>query len=282
MDAASIEVNRRAKRVKTDRIDAEKLVRQLVRYLRGEHDTWSVVRVPDPKAEDARQLHRDLEILKREQKQHRVRIQSLLFTQGIDMKVGPKFIEKLEKVRLWDGTAIPAGMRARIEREYRRLVQVVSDIRELGKQQRRELRTSSKRSIEQVRQLARLKGIGTDSSWVFVKEFFGWRQFQNRRQVGGALGLTPTPYQSGAENRDQGISHAGNKRVRTLAVEISWSWLRYQPQSRLSQWYLERFALAGARMRKVGIVAMARKLMIALWRYLEFGEVPDGARFKIA
>jgi len=281
VDAASIETNRRAKRVKTDRIDAEKLSRQLVRYLGGEHGTWSVVRIPSPEVEDGRQLHRDLKVLKQERMQHRVRIQSLLITKGIYIQVSAKFDQRLEQIQCWDHTPIRAQLRARLQREYRRLQQVESDIGELRKQQRAAIKTSTTHAMKQVRRLSQLRGIGTDSSWVFIMEFFGWRQFHNRRQVGGALGLTPTPYQSGEANRDQGISHAGNKRVRTLAVEISWSWLRHQPQSGLSQWYQERFASGGARMRKVGIVAMARKLMIALWRYLEFGEVPDRAQLKV-
>ena len=136
-------------------------------------------------------------------------------------------------------------------------------------------------ALGKVQRLQQLRGIGMTSSWVFVQELF-WRQFENRRQVAGAIGIVPMPYQSGDSHHEQGISHAGNRRVRAMSVEISWSWLHYQPQSRLSQWYRKRFAKAGARQRKVGIVALARKLMIALWRYLETGVVPEGARLKSA
>jgi transposase len=136
--------------------------------------------------------------------------------------------------------------------------------------------------IEKVRKLQQLIGIGMGSSWIFVMELFGWRQFRNRREVAGAVGLTPTPYNSGDMVREQGISRAGSRRVRQLLTEIAWCWLRFQPNSKLSQWYQQRFAGAGARMRRIGIVAMARRLVIALWRYVEFDEVPQGAQLKAA
>jgi len=133
-----------------------------------------------------------------------------------------------------------------------------------------------------VQRLQRLIGIGLGSSWIFVMELFGWRQFQNRRELAAAVGLTPTPYNSGDSTREQGISRSGNRRIRKLLIEIAWAWLRFQPDSQLSQWYNERFAKMGNRMRRVGIVALARKLVIALWRYLESGTVPKGAQLKAA
>jgi transposase len=280
VDAASIEVNRRDRRAKTDRMDAEKLLRQLVRYGGGEKRVWSVVRVPDEQAEDERQLHREIEILKRERTQHRVRIQSLLFTQGIDVTVGCRFLKQLDKFRRWNGEPVAVQLKERLRREYQRLQAVQADLRQLERQQTEKLKTERTAGIEKIRRLQQLRGIGMASSWMFVMELLGWRQFRNRREVGAAVGLTPTPYQSGESDREQGISHSGNRRVRAMAIEIAWAWLRLQPQSELSRWYRRRFGSGGARMRKIGIVAMARRLVVDLWRYLEQGIVPAGARLK--
>jgi transposase len=281
VDASSIEVNRRQRRAKTDRMDVEKLVRQLVRYWRGEQDVWRVVRVPNGEDEDRRQLHRGLEVLKEERKQHRVRIQSLLFTQGIDVKVGRDFLKMLEALRCWNQEAIPAQLKRRIEDEYHRLQLVEAQIREVQKTRAERVKVAANDAvIEKVRKLQGLVSIGLGSSWIFVMELFGWRSFQNRREVAGAVGLTPTPYNSGDSVREQGISRAGNRRVRKLAIEIAWCWLRLQPNSKLSQWYKKRFGGGGARMRRIGIVAMARRLVIDLWRYLESGTVPEGAMVR--
>lgn len=283
VDASSIEVNRRQRRAKTDRMDVEKLVRQLVRYCRGERDVWSVVRVPSSAAEDSRQLHRALEVLKEERKQHRVRIQSLLFTQGIDTKVGAKFLDKLERLRCWNGEAISAQLRQRIQDEYHRLQLVELQIREIKARQTAQLRAEQKSAaLEKVRRLQQLLGIGMGSSWIFVMELFGWRQFQNRRELAAAVGLTPTPYNSGDSAREQGISRSGNRRIRKLLIEIAWAWLRFQANSKWSRWYNERFAKAGKRMRRIGIVALARHLVIDLWRYLESGILPEGASLKVS
>jgi transposase len=157
---------------------------------------------------------------------------------------------------------------------------VRQEIKELEKERREMLRTSDDPSVEKVRQLLKLKGIGENSAWLFTMEFFGWRDFRNRRQVGGLSGLSPTPYQSGDESRELGIDKAGNRPVRGMAIEIAWGWLRFQPQSKLSLWYWERFGHGSKRIRKIGIVAVARKLLVALWRYLEFGEIPAGAQLK--
>jgi transposase len=279
VDPASIEVNRRSRRAKTDRLDAVKLVAQLIRHHRGER-VWSVVRVPDVPDEDARNLHRDLDVLKAERRNHRMRVQSLLFTHGIDQKVGRKFLEVLPRLRQWDGQPLPTSLQARLVREYQRLQTVEEQIRELEKERKALLATSRTKPVEQAKLMAQLCGIGTTSSWVFVMEFFGWRQFNNRREVAAAAGLTPTPYQSGDSPREQGISKAGNPRVRTMMIEIAWSWLRYQPDSKLSKWFWQRFGKGSARQRRVGIVALARRLLIDLWRLVEFGVVPDGARLK--
>ena len=279
VDAASIDIKRR-KRAKTDRIDAESLVRKLVRYDAGERDVWSVVRVPSVEAEDARQTHRDLGVLQRERQQHRMRIQSLLFTQGVDVTVTPKLIRDLDQIPCWNGQPLPAELRERIRREYARLRVAEEDLLALRKQQKLRLKKEATVAMEKIRLMQQLCGIAMKSSWVFVMELFGWRQFQNRREVAGALGLTPMPYQSGDSSQDQGISRAGNRKVRAMAIEIAWSWLRYQPQSRLSRWYQQRFGSGGGRMRRIGIVAMARRLMVDLWRYVEFGIVPEGAKIK--
>jgi transposase len=280
VDASSIEVNRRDRRAKTDRMDAEKLVGQLIRYCSGEGRVWSVVHVPDEEAENGRQLHREMEILKRERRQHRVRIQSLLFAQGIDMRVRKRFPEKLVQLRLWNGKPVAEQLQQRLLREYARLKEVERSLRSLEREQEEKLETDRSAAMEKIRRLQQLRAIGMASSWVFVMELFAWRRFRNRREVAGAVGITPTPYQSGERGREQGISHSGNRRARSMAVEIAWSWLRLQPQSELSRWYRRRFGRGGIRIRKIGIVAMARRLMIDLWRYLEQGVVPAGARLK--
>jgi transposase len=174
------------------------------------------------------------------------------------------------------GQLLP-GLRAEIEREFERLSLVAGQIRTLETLQARQVRSGAQPAIAV---LARLAGIGTGSAWTLVKELFGWRQFHNRREVAGCLGLAPTPYASGTSEVEQGISKAGNKRARWLMVELAWSWLRFQPASQLSQWFKERFAGGGKRVRRIGIVALARRLSIALWRYLEQGEIPLGATLK--
>jgi len=189
------------------------------------------------------------------------------------------FLAKLEATRMWDGRPLPPGVRARVEREYAALQYVQEQIKQLEKERKELIETSEEASVEQVRQLMKLRAIGPNSAWLFVMEFFGWREFRNRREVGALAGLTPTPYQSGEESREQGISKAGNRWVRGMAIEIAWCWLRYQPESELTLWFDRKFG-DSKRTRKIGIVALARRLMIALWRYLEMGEIPAGAQFK--
>jgi transposase len=280
VDSASIEVNRRKRRAKTDRIDVRKLMHKLLRYHGGEQLVWSVVNVPSEQAEDGRHLHRELEVLKKERTMHRSRLKSLLIQQGI---VAPnpssrKFLIQLETFRRWDGTELPADLKSRIIREHGRLRMVEEQIYTLNKERENRVAAADNMSMQQVAHLMTLVGIGMNSSWKFVMEFFAWRDFKNGKQIGALSGLTPTPYDSGASQREQGISKAGNERVRTLAVEMAWVWLRFQPQSKLSRWYTQRFAEGGKRMRRIGIVAMARRLLIDLWRYLEQGLVPEGAR----
>ncbi len=283
VDSASIEVNRRHRRAKTDKLDVRKLLEMLVRAQGGERGVWREVRIPSEEEEDRRRPHRELERLKGEEKQHRTRIRSLLKLQGIRAPMAPggrgwgAYLEGL-KGRL------PEGACSEIVRQGERL--------ELARCQRRALEGQQKAALEQassedevlqkVVALALLRGIGRGSAWQLVMEFFGWRGFTNRRQVGGCAGLDPTPYDSGESRRGQGISKAGNKRVRWLMVELAWNWLRYQPDSQLSRWFQERYSGGGKRQRRIGIVALARRLLVALWRYTDSGVLPEGADLKVA
>jgi transposase len=275
VDSASIEVNRRARRAKTDRLDGDKLLAMLIRYHAGERRVWSVVRVPTPEQEDARRAHRELGRLGQERTAHINRIRALLVLQNLRVKyVGGRLWQ-----RWWTRHAgeLRPGVRAEIERESARLSLVRAQIRTIETEQGQAVAADAE---PQVARLAQLRAIGMGSGWVLVKELFGWRRFRNRREVAGCLGLAPSPYASGQSETEQGISKAGNRRARTLMVELAWSWLRHQPESQLSRWFARRFAGGGKRLRRIGIVALARRLAIALWRYLEDGLIPDGAKLK--
>jgi transposase len=284
VDSSSIEVNRRARRAKTDRLDVRKLLELLRRSLAGEKP-WSVVRVPSVAEEDGRQLHRELETLKHDRTRVTNRVHSLLATQGVVLSLAPELTvvalgQRLERARVWDGQPIPAALQARLLREWDAVVLATTRIAQLERDRRAQLGAAATPAMEQVQALMDLRGIGENSAWLWVMEFFAWRNFRNRREVGGLSGLTGTPWASGDRQHDQGISRAGNRRVRAMAVEIAWLWLRFQPQSALSQWYQHRFAGGGSRLRRIGIVAMARKLLIELWRYLQSGVIPEGAVLK--
>jgi transposase len=280
VDSSSIEVSRRSRKPKTDRIDVGKLLAMLIRYHNGEEKAWRVVRVPTVEEEDWRQLHRELKALKRARTRQVNRIKGLLASQGVRMAVKQDFLQLLPEARTWDGKALPGHLRARLEREYERLAFTEQQIQTVEAERLELIRTCDDPCVQMVRQLLRLKAIGPNSAWLFTMEFFGWRQFKNRRQVGALAGLTPTPFASGSRSQEQGISKAGNRHVRGLAIELAWIWLRYQPDSELSRWYQERFGHGNNIQRKIGIVALARKLLIALWRYLETGLVPTGAVLK--
>lgn len=277
VDSASIEVNRRMKRAKTDCLDVTKLLTMLMRYHLGERKVWRTVTVPDEECEDRRHFHRELADLKVERTRHINRIKGLLTGQGVCGLIQPEFLGFLSTVRLWNGNSISKELRSRLEREYQRIQLVNQQIDELEAYRREILRTSQQPHIQQVRQLMRLKGIGINSAWLFVMEFFSWRAFHNRREIGALAGLTSTPYQSGGTNQEQGISKAGNRHIRAMIIEIAWGWLHFQPDSQLSRWYQQRFGQGSSRLRRIGIVALARKLLIELWRYLETGIPPDGA-----
>ncbi len=277
VDSSSIEVNRRQRRAKSDSLDATKLLEMLIRWDNGERKVWRLVRVPSVAEEDQRQLHRELIELKRERTAACNSIKGLLATLGLTVVVDETLPLQLENLRQWDGAKLPPALHQRLLREFARWQLIGSQIDELERERTAKLRDDKTPEVQKVRRLMNLKGIGQNGAWLLVYEFFGWRQIKNRRELGSLAGLTPTPYDSGASRREQGISKAGNQRVRWMMVELAWGWLHYQPESELSQWYQRRFAKGNKRLRKVGIVALARKLLIALWKYLEGGEVPTGA-----
>lgn len=229
--------------------------------------------------EDERRVHREMDRLKQEKTAHSNRIKSLLILHGVSMSVGRNFLAHLEQAVQWDGRKLPVRITNEIVRQYRRYELIKEQLKHLEAEQQEILQSGSGQA-HKVIALRRLKGIGPVGSWKLGFEYFGWRVFKNVKQVGAAAGLAPTPYASGQLQREQGISKAGNRRVRSLMIELSWYWLRYQPQSDLSRWYMQRFGGGGSRMRRVGIVALARKLLIALWKYLEQGIVPEGAALK--
>ena len=277
VDSSSIEVNRRLRRAKADNLDAVSLVGLLIRYCEGEKKVWSTVGVPDPLDEDQRHLHRELDQLRRERTSHSNRVRGLLATLGIKVKGNEFSAAVLDLLRQWNDEPLPAGLKQRLLREFERMELLARQIRALEVEQASQICDDQTRNVEKVRKLMGLKGVGQTTASILVYEYFGWRDFANRRQVGGLSGLTPTPYQSGESNREQGITKAGNRLVRWIMTEVAWSWLRYQHESALTQWYYRRFGGGTSRMKRIGIVALARKLLIALWRYVEHGEVPEGA-----
>ena len=280
IDSSSIEVNRRQRRAKSDGLDVRRLLGMLLRYHAGERKVWSVVRVPTLEEEDRRQLPREVRTLKKERTRAVTRMQGLLASQGVRLPKGRDVPSLLDAIRLWDGSPLPAGLRERVQREWEHVEFLHAKIQELQRQRTRAINHERGETIDKVRQLLRLRGIGENGAWVYVNEFFGWRQFRNRKEVGAAAGLVPTPYQSGDGKQEQGISKAGNRHIRAVAIEMAWCWLRYQPGSQLSRWFEERFSRGGPCARKIGIVALARKLLIERWRFLKDGTVPEGALLK--
>src|SRR5262245_43308064 len=280
VDSGAIEVNRRSKRAKTDPVDTAKLLSLLCRYHGGERKVWSVVNVPSAADEDRRQLHRGLKDLQRQQTECSNRIKGLLASQGLDAAVDADFRTTLAALRDRAGQPVPPGLRERLLQEFAVWEALHRQVRDAANEQERRLREGKEPYLDQVRRLLGLKAVGVRSAWVLVLELFAWRDIRNGKELGALVGLTPTPYDSGKSEREQGISKAGNKHVRGLIVELAWIWLRWQPGSALSQWYERRFGTGNKRARKVGIVALARKLLIALWRYVDQGEVPEGATEK--
>jgi len=280
VDSGAIEVNRRRKHVKSDPVDAAKLLNLLCRYHGGERKVFSVVKVPTVADEDRRQLHRGLKDLQRQQTECSNRIKGLLASQGLDAPVDADFRETLKALRDWAGQPVAAGLQERVLQEFAVWEALHRQVRDAANAQERQLRDGKEPYLEKVRRLMGLKAVGVRSAWILVTELFAWRAIQNGKELGALVGLTPTPYDSGKSEREQGISKAGNKHVRSLIVELAWLWLRWQPGSTLSQWYQRRFGSGNKRARKIGIVALARKLLIALWRYLEQGTLPEGAQEK--
>ena len=279
VDAASIEVSRRARRAKTDRLDAQALLEKLIRYEHGERRVWRVVRVPTPEWEDLRQLHRERGQLLSEQTRHRNRLSSKLIAQGLRLAPDGRFLQRLEQAKLFDGRPLPEHLKAGLKREWARLQVVGAQLKAVEGSIRALIKDSE--PLKAVRLLMLLTGVGWVGAWMLVLEVFGWREMANRRQLASLCGLVPSPYNSGTQVRDQGISKAGNRRVRALMIQLAWLWLRYQPGSKHSRWFQERFGGGGKRQRRIGIVALARRLLIDLWRFIEAGVVPEGARLKL-
>jgi transposase len=278
VDSASIEVNRRARRAKTDRLDALKLVRMLVRAWAGERGVWSEVRVPTVAEEAARQVSRERSALTQEQTRLVNQLRGWLATWGARLP-GRRREGWWRHVRDWAGAALPATVQARLARGDARLRWLGAQIAELETQQRAAVKAAAPTSA--LRHLVGLKGVGTTGASVLLDEGLVWRAFRNRRQIGGVLGFAPTPYESGASTREQGISRAGNPRLQAVSIQLAWSWVKWQPGSALTRWYLANFG-KGKRARRIGIVALARKLVIALWRYATCGILPAGATLKVA
>jgi transposase len=278
IDPASLLVNRRARRRKTDRIDLAGLLRTLMAWHRGEPQVCSMVRVPSPEEEDRRRRGRERERLVKERVQHLGRVKGLLMTQGVrDFQPARRgWRDRLEALRTGDGRPLPDCLKAEIARECRRLALVDEMLDEL---ERERDAASDGKAPQQAALLTKLRGIGPTSAHLLAGEVFH-RDSANRRQVAAYLGLEPSPWQSGQVDQDQGISKAGNRRARRVAIELAWLWLQHQPDSGLSRWFKDRVGAARGRVRRIMLVALARKLIVALWRYLASGVVPEGASMR--
>lgn len=281
LEPSSILVNRRARRAKTDRLDAEGMLRVLTAYLRGDRRACSMLRVPTPEEEDAKRTHREREHLVQERLRIENRIEALLFTQGIRQRPSLRSWEHdLAALRTGDGREIPRHLRAELDRLRRRLVMTLALIREVEAERDEVAETEPQNEGgRKIAALRRIRGIGDNFAAVLTREVF-YRSFDNRRQLASSVGITPMPHQSGGMDRDRRISRAGNPRARTTMIQLAWLWLRYQPGSALAAWFRERVGALAGRTRRIAIVAMARKLLIALWRYVETGVLPAGVEIK--
>lgn len=283
VDPASIAVSRRRRRVKTDRIDGEALLRTLMAYKRGEPRVCAMVRAPSPQEEDHRRLCRERKALTNERVAHVNRIKGLLFSQGIANyePLRKDRRQRLEELRTGDGRVLPAYMKAQICRELDRLELLLEQIRSVETERDAAIARQSAAATSPAGMLLEIRGIGAEFAAVLSSECF-YRNFDNRRQVAAYAGLAPTPWQSGSIDREQGVSKAGNPRLRTTLIQMSWLWLQHQPHSALAKWYKERVHLNGGRMKKSTIVALARKLLVALWKYVASGVVMEGVVMKQA
>lgn len=280
MDPASIEVPRQARKRKTDRLDAARLLDLLIRSrLWGQRKAYSVVQVPTEAQEAAMRLHRERQRLVKEQTGHLTRIKSLCILHGVQIKNPARMDAAV--LQDWDGKPLYEAWVGELRREHQRLAMVQEQIKALETQQGQAIKTASTPAEKKAKKLYKLKAVGAQGCWTLSHECFGWRHFQNRRQVGSFAGLTGTPYDSGDTLREQGISKAGSGRVRTTMIELAWNWIRWQPQSALTHWFIDRYVREGSkRSKRKGIVAVARKLIIALWKYVEQDIVPEGAMLK--
>lgn len=293
LDSASLETNRRSRRAKTDRIDVEKMTRMSVRDASGEKDVWRVVHVPAAEVEDVRGLHREAGELTGDITMHANRIKGHLAAHGIVSSIGKTFDRLLPKLRGPDGLTLGPITQERLVREWQRMMAAAAQLKSVEAAQRalmkrtkespdavkNEFGTAVLTCLEKANKLRQLRGIDL-MAFALSFEFFGWRKFKNRRQVGGLAGLCGTPYNSGNSVREQGISKAGNKRVRTITVELAWCWLMYQPQSKRSEWYRDKYGGRGGTARKQGSVALARKLLVDWWQYVDRDVMPVGAVLK--
>lgn len=279
VDSSSIDVKRGRKTAKTDALDGSALVMKLVRYVAGDQKVWSVVRVPPEAAEDVRHNDRELTRLGDEKTAVSNAIRGLLKTQGI--RVGPlrNLPKLLQELRNWNGQPLGTELEGRLLRLAQRLQLIQEQMKEV-KTRREELLEQDTPIARKARQLLLVRGVGVNLGWELATEIFGWRTFQNRRQVGGLVGLVPVPHQSGESYREQGISKTGRVRLRSSLIELAWLWIRYQPNSELTRWYQSKYAQGSKRLRRIGIVAVARKLLIDLWRFSETGVLPDGVVLK--
>jgi transposase len=281
LEPASVLVSRRARRAKTDRLDAEGMLRVLAAWLGGDRQVCSMVRVPTPEEEDAKRPHREREHLVQEKLRLVNRIEALLFTQGIRARPSLRSWERdLAELRTGDGRALPPLLRAELDRLRRRLVLILELIRETETERAEALAAAAHdATARKITALQRIRGVGANFAAVLGREVF-YRSFANRRQLASYVGIAPTPHQSGGTDRDRSISRAGNARARTTLIQLAWLWLRYQPGSALATWFRERVGALQGRTRRIAIVAMARRLLVALWRYVETGVMPDGAAVR--
>jgi transposase len=283
LDASSFLVSRRGRRAKTDRIDVESMACVLKAFLLGDRSVCRPVRIPSPEEEDAKRIARERVQLLKERTRNVNRIRALLNLQGIrDVRGlwGGSWQQWLSQKRTGDGRRLGAFLLRELSRQFERLELLTSQIKALEGERAEVIAHEGKiPNGRKITSLTQLRGVGEGGATTLVTEVFH-RQFRNRRHLASYLGLAPSHYASGEVSRDQGISKAGNKPARVMMVELAWCWLRYQPQSHLAQWYRRRFAERAGRSRKVGVIALARKLAIALWRFLEHGLVPEGAKLK--
>ena len=281
LEPTTILVNRRARRAKTDRLDAEGMLRVLAAWLGGDRQVCSIVSVPTPEDEDAKRPHREREHLVQERQRLENRMEALLFTQGIRGRPSLRSWERdIAKLRTGDGRVLPCLMQAELNRLRRRLVLILELIHEMEAERAKALAAKGDDAMtRKIADLQRIRGIGANFSTVLAREVL-YRSFANRRQLASYVGIAPMPYQSGGMDRDRSISRAGNPRARTTLIQLAWLWLRYQPGSALSNWFRGRVGTLQGRTRRIAIVAMARKLLIALWQYVETGVLPDGVELR--